>query len=168
MLETAARVLAENDQASIDDIAKASGVGRATLYRWFSNRDQLIEAILEQIVTEASAIAAQVMAEATAPPLMVLQRIAHELVALGERYRFMQANLERVEQEDARRAEFTAFISAGQADGRLRDDLPAEWVTSTFVGLILTAGADLHDGRLTRLQAEGLIDRTLARLLEVD
>lgn len=164
VLETAARVLADNDQASIDDIARASGVGRATLYRWFTNRDQLVDAILDQIISEATEIAVQALAETEIPPLAVVQSIARELLALGERYRFMQANLERV-REDDRRPEFTAFIRNAQTSGRLRDDLPPEWVTSVFIGLILTAGNDLHDGRLTRLQAEELIDRTLARLL---
>lgn len=166
VLETAAGVLAENDQASIDDIARASGVGRATLYRWFTNRDQLIDAILDQIISEATEIAVQALAETALPPLAVVQSIARELLALGERYRFMQANLERV-REDNRRAEFTAFIRDAQATGRLREELPPEWVTSVFIGLILTAGNDLHDGRLTRLQAEELIDRTLARLLDL-
>jgi AcrR family transcriptional regulator len=168
VLETAARVLADNDQASIDDIARASGVGRATLYRWFTSREQLIDAILDQIIAEATEVAAQALVETSIPPLAVIQSIARELLALGERYRFMQANLERVKEEDQRRDEFTAFVHAAQAAGRLRDEMPPEWVTSVFIGLILTAGSDLHDGRLTRLQAEELIDRTLSRLLERD
>src|ERR1700744_3707811 len=73
VLETAAGVLAENDQASIDDIARASGVGRATLYRWFTNRDQLIDAILDQIISEATEIAVQALAETALPPLAVVQ-----------------------------------------------------------------------------------------------
>jgi AcrR family transcriptional regulator len=168
VLETAAGVLADNEQASIDDIARASGVGRATLYRWFTNRDQLIDAILDQIMAEATEIATQALAETGIPPLAVIQSVAREMLALGERYRFMQANLERVKEADPRRTEFTAFVRDAQAAGCLRDELPPEWVTSIFVGLILAAGNDLHDGRLKRLQAEALIERTLARLLDRD
>lgn len=42
---------------TMDEVANASGVGRATLYRYFENRDELLLAVLEQ---EAMAIAARV------------------------------------------------------------------------------------------------------------
>ncbi len=43
--------------ATMEEVAKAAGIGRATLYRHFNNRDDLLLAVLE---AEAKAIAARV------------------------------------------------------------------------------------------------------------
>jgi AcrR family transcriptional regulator len=43
--EAAMRVLAQQPQASMAEIAEASGLGRATLYRHFRNRSELVHAI---------------------------------------------------------------------------------------------------------------------------
>ncbi|MBB5916488.1 AcrR family transcriptional regulator [Nocardia transvalensis] len=49
LLSAAAAVLDERGvHASLDDIAKAAGVGNATLYRHFSSREKLVEAVYDQ------------------------------------------------------------------------------------------------------------------------
>lgn len=56
----ASKVLYSNTAANgttMDDVAKAAGIGRATLYRYFKNRDDLLLAVLE---AEALAITARV------------------------------------------------------------------------------------------------------------
>src|SRR3954453_20344338 len=46
ILEAAAAVLAERgEQASMADVAAAAGMARATVYRYFPNRDALFEAL---------------------------------------------------------------------------------------------------------------------------
>ena len=45
IIDAATVVLGANLQASMQDVAAAAGVSRATLYRHFSNREQLIEAL---------------------------------------------------------------------------------------------------------------------------
>jgi AcrR family transcriptional regulator len=57
--------------ASLDDIARESGVGAGTLYRHFPNRDGLIEAVYGTEV-EKLAAAAQTFSE-TKPPLEALR-----------------------------------------------------------------------------------------------
>jgi AcrR family transcriptional regulator len=59
VLETAKAIYTNSDLGSVtmDEVAKAAGVGRATLYRHFRNRDDLVLAVIE---TEAVAIAGRV------------------------------------------------------------------------------------------------------------
>ena len=59
VLETAKAIYANTSMngATMDDVAKAAGVGRATLYRHFKGRDELLLAVIE---TEAVAIAQRV------------------------------------------------------------------------------------------------------------
>lgn len=165
VLEEAARLLAGDPEASIDDIARASGVARATLYRWFSTRDQLVEAILEQIIDDSRAIIRTALSEESIRPLAAIQSICRESLALGERYRFMEAELDR-EQAEALRAEVVAFIDDAQRRAELRADLAPEWVASMIEATILAACKDVHTGRRSRLGAADLMDRTLARLLD--
>ena len=166
VLEAAARLLAGDPEASIDDIAHASGVARATLYRWFAGRDQLIEAIFEQILDEAREITRTALGERAIPPLAVIQSICRECLALGERYRFMEAKLEHEDQSDQLREELVSFIAAAQGRGEMRDELTPEWVASMLEGTILAACKDVHAGRQSRLRSADLMDRTLRRLLD--
>ena len=52
ILAAATRALAEDPKASMSDVAVASGVGRATLYRHFASRDELLGAIRLQALGE--------------------------------------------------------------------------------------------------------------------
>jgi AcrR family transcriptional regulator len=57
---------AQGAGASLDDIAKAAGVGNATLYRHFPTRAKLLEAVYDQRIAELCAAAAE-LAQPTAP-----------------------------------------------------------------------------------------------------
>jgi len=51
---------AQGADASLDDIARAAGVGNATLYRHFPTRANLLEAVYDQRIAELCAAAAEV------------------------------------------------------------------------------------------------------------
>src|SRR4051794_8757559 len=54
ILEAAAEVLAERgEQASMADVAAAAGMARASVYRYFPNREALLEALGRLAVEEA-------------------------------------------------------------------------------------------------------------------
>src|SRR5215213_8557214 len=55
ILESAAAVLADREQASMADVSEAAGVARATLYRYFPTREALLEAIAERALHESGA-----------------------------------------------------------------------------------------------------------------
>jgi AcrR family transcriptional regulator len=57
--------------ASLDDIARRSGIGNATLYRHFPTRDDLIEAVYRSEVEKLAA--AEQRFAATMPPLEALR-----------------------------------------------------------------------------------------------
>ena len=49
ILGAAGRVLGERPDASMDDIAKAAGISRQTVYAHFPSRDTLLNALLAQV-----------------------------------------------------------------------------------------------------------------------
>ncbi|WP_420382111.1 TetR/AcrR family transcriptional regulator [Novosphingobium sp.] len=72
LLDTAKAVFAEKGiDASMDEIARAAGVGSGTLYRHFPNRDALIEAVYRNEMDQLAAAAAH-LAE-TLPPIAALR-----------------------------------------------------------------------------------------------
>jgi AcrR family transcriptional regulator len=162
VLCAAARVLAEDPQASIQDIAVGSGVGRATVYRWFACREQLIEAIHAEVAAQADEIVLSRLA-GEGPALERLLRVSRDIIALGDTYRFLAA---RGETRKARRSgaaaeALEAHIARAQRAGELRDDLPAEWLSATFTGLLATACRELSRGETTQERVAEMVGRTI-------
>ncbi|HEX4245606.1 MAG TPA: TetR family transcriptional regulator, partial [Acidimicrobiales bacterium] len=53
ILDAAALVLSDKgDTASMEDVAAAAGVGRATIYRYFPSRDDLLSALTELAIDD--------------------------------------------------------------------------------------------------------------------
>ena len=72
ILEVAKEVFSRDGAAaSLDDIARRSGIGNATLYRHFPTRDDLIEAVYRSEVEKLAA--AEQRFAATMPPLEALR-----------------------------------------------------------------------------------------------
>jgi AcrR family transcriptional regulator len=165
VLEVAARVLAENPQATTQDIATAAGVGRATVYRWFESRDHLISAIVDHVVEQADErIHARLARGGHA--VDVLEGMARDIVALGDSYRFLLGELEGRSEEkradDPTSQAMWRFISDAQAAGELRDDVPAVWVGEVFGALVKTACLQLSRGELAQEEAGDLVARTVS------
>jgi TetR/AcrR family transcriptional repressor of mexCD-oprJ operon len=165
VLSAAAAVLAENPAASMQEIATASGIGRATVYRWFANRDQLIEAIHAQVLAEAGELMSRRLAE-DGGALETLVRLSGDIVDLGDRYRFLAAFRDKRPEDRSTEAELTRrlerFIAAGQRAGELRADLTAEWIASAYGGLIVAAVDHLNERRLERAAMAEQLGRTVA------
>ena len=72
LLETAREAFTNDGaEASLDDIAKKSGVGSATLYRHYPTRELLIEAVYQREVEKLGALGEELLA--SQPPLPALR-----------------------------------------------------------------------------------------------
>ena len=86
ILEAAAAVLAERgEQASMADVAAAAGMARATVYRYFPNREALLEALGRLAVEEAGErLRAGRLQEVPVPD--AFERAVRALVAIGDSF----------------------------------------------------------------------------------
>lgn len=164
--EAALRVLAEQPHASMAEIAEASGLGRATLYRHFPNRGELVHAIQRQALDSAGeAIAACDLDGLPAP--LALEQAIRALVGVGDRYRVLvqegTPDPRMLERQRAVAEPLLATILRGQQTGELRRDLPAPWILASMANLLVLARREIGAGRLTPDEAAEMVASTLLR-----
>ena len=63
ILQAATKVLSAQPEASVEDIARAAGVSRQTVYAHFPSRETLLNAVIEQATAEVSAAFSSVSRE---------------------------------------------------------------------------------------------------------
>jgi AcrR family transcriptional regulator len=143
ILAAAREELARDPEASLEEIARAAGVVRRTVYGHFPNRRALLEALAEEAV-QALAAAAEAAFRPADPPTTALARLVVGGWPIGDRYRMLislgRRDLgERVIHDalDPGRTAAVAIISRGQRDGVFADHLPPEMLNAAIEGLML-------------------------------
>jgi AcrR family transcriptional regulator len=164
ILEAAIRVLATQPDAGIGEVASAAGVGRATVYRHFASREDLIEALRLYASEEARARFEDARVD-EGDPVAALERMVTAMLALGDRYRVI---FPQDQQPSPRRSEvllkpLTRLIARAQAEGAIDPELPPSWVIATLRGLLRTAVGEIEARRLSREAAPARVVRTLVR-----
>lgn len=168
LLDAAVRVFARNPAASLEDVAAAAGVGRATLFRHFRTRHELLRAVAVRSIDElAGALAAEVPADGPADER--LARFLEVLVGRGDRLRFLLVVAElvndpEVDSADGRILELALPILRDAVDaGHLRADCPLEWHVSAMEAVVYAAWNEVAAGRLAPAHAPGLVLDTCLR-----
>ncbi len=140
ILDAGAQVFsAEGAGANLAAVAAAAGVSRATLYRYYANR----EALLDALSADALDAAARRLADAGLERATVeeaIERILRAFVALGDRYAVLtndHATLETAHEQLA--APLQDVLARGIRTGVLRDDLSVEILYEFLAATILQA-----------------------------
>jgi AcrR family transcriptional regulator len=141
ILDAAAHVLADHGNASLAEVASAAGVSRATLYRYYPNREALLEALAVAAIADAGARLADAGLE-RASVEQAIERIFRALVAIGDRYAVVVDERVEPDEDETDRvlgAPIRAVFKRGIETGVLRDDLPEEALLALFGGLLHAA-----------------------------
>ncbi|MDV3126532.1 TetR/AcrR family transcriptional regulator [Mycobacterium sp. 21AC1] len=159
LLEVATRVFASADsEPSMRAIAREAGVGIATLYRHFPNRESLVDAVYRDQVARLSMGARDLLAER--PPPAALRRwmdlFGHWIATKNGMLDTLVAMVESGEIAHAQtRTELLAAIDnildAGRITGELRDDVSAEDIAAGLIGIFTVAKPPEHNARASRL-----------------
>src|SRR5215207_7466183 len=141
ILEAAAAVLAERgEQASMADVATAAGMARATVYRYFPNREALFGALGRLAVEETGdRLEAARLQEVAVPE--AFERAVRALVAVGDSFVVVSRESARPDPAEFERrvaAPLRGLIERAQSLGEMRDDLPASWLMESLIGIIVS------------------------------
>jgi TetR/AcrR family transcriptional regulator, mexCD-oprJ operon repressor len=153
ILEAAARVLADEAEASLDDVAQAGDVGRATLFRHFPSREALVAALHEEAIEEIGRRFVDASLEGALPEV-ALQRIVRAVLVVGDRYRVLMLKPRTPEHprvEEVVRSPIHDVLERGIAAGTIRSDVPLDVLLVLFGGA-LAAGIRLISEGLASLE----------------
>ncbi|MGH2850871.1 MAG: TetR/AcrR family transcriptional regulator [Solirubrobacteraceae bacterium] len=170
ILDAAAHVLAADGDASMADVASAAGVSRATLYRYFFDRDALVAAVASHALADAGARLADAGLDRV-PVDEAVRRMVRALLAVGDRYGVLIRDQVQAEPLEAHRligAPMDAVFTRGIDEGVLRQDIPAEVLVVYFGHALLAATKINEHGHLgleetSALTASMFLDGARAR-----
>jgi AcrR family transcriptional regulator len=141
ILDSAAVVLAERgESASMAEIAKATGVGRATLYRYFPTRDALLTGLAEAAFAELRdrIVDAQLDTVSVAEGLARLTRgfmaASGKYAALVQTVKYHLKDTGELDRQVA--APVRDLLRRGIDDGTLRDDLSVAVLFEMLTGML--------------------------------
>jgi len=167
LVEVATQVFAEQGpEAPLSEIARAAGVGTATLYRRFPTREALLAAVYAGHVSELAARADE-LAASSGDPLRALVAWLHEFAGLLTEHRGMKGLITGRYESDTelfatcRRSLSLAvdsLLRPAQQACAIRPDVDAER-TLTLVNAVVLAAGQAGD---TRDETNHLIDLVIS------
>ena len=140
ILDGAAQIFAlQGAQASMNDVAEAAGVARATVYRYFPNREALLDELARAAVSDVDARLESARIDEVSPEEGIA-RAVRALVDVGDA--FVLLTRERLrsdpEQFEHRLTQpLRELFERGQAGGDIRDDITSARLTESLIGLIV-------------------------------
>ena len=166
IVEAATSVLADNKSAGMAEVAAAAGVARATLYRHFPSREELVATIRMQAFDEFEATIATARLQ-EGPPLEAVRRLIEGIIDVGDRYLFLLGQTPgepkgdpRMKREERMRKPVLRLIERCQRDGVLSSELTPRWATRTLAGLIGEALRSIVQGEMKPDEAADVVYRT--------
>lgn len=166
ILDAARRVLAAHPGATMDEIAREARVGRATVFRCFRNRAELLTTLARRAIAVTDQVASEAAASAETAT-EALRRVIVAVLGASDHYRFLGAAAELSGEDEIASAyerqlgDLAALVTAARLEGGIRPELPTGWVVAMIDGQIWAAGAAVTKGAVGRLQAQELLWETI-------
>ncbi|HYG94348.1 MAG TPA: TetR/AcrR family transcriptional regulator [Nocardioides sp.] len=166
ILDAATECLARDPDVSVNEIAKAAGVGRVTLYGHFESRAALVSAVVDRAMADADERLTGV--DLDGDPAAALVRLIDATWDITYRYGALVVAAERAlagEEMAAAHAEPRAraerLVERGRAEGRFRSDLPTSWLVTILHTVTHAAATAVHAGEMRAEQAPRAIAATM-------
>lgn len=137
VLLAAARVLADDPAASMQQVADEARLARPTVYHCYPSTTALVEAIGHEAADDFAAALSHARA-AGGGAAAVLARLIRELARIGADYPIVLQS-PHTQDVDGLVARVDELIESGQAAGELRDDVASEVLRHAVFGALSAA-----------------------------
>ncbi|MFD3683360.1 TetR/AcrR family transcriptional regulator [Nocardiopsis sp. NPDC058631] len=169
ILDAAVKVLGENSAAPLSQVARAAGVARSTLQRYFPERADLTNALGEyadELITEAMHRARTT--EGTGleafrrliPEYFALQKVI--MLAFGNEEDYTESPEEECGEADLA---LTALIERGHADGSIDPAISADWMQQFLWAGLYSGWSYVNTGRVSAYEALNLCVLSLVKVV---
>lgn len=152
VLRSAAALLTRKSTATMDEVARAAGISRATLHRHFAGRDALVRALEALGIAECeAALDAARLEEGTASE--AVRRLVGALEPAAGLLAFLYTENQLFEGEEQNAGwaliddRISALFRRGQRDGEFRIDLTPAWLTEALYGLLASGAWLVQSGK---------------------
>jgi AcrR family transcriptional regulator len=162
IVDAARRTFSADPDASMQQVAVAAGLHRATVHRHFASRDELVDALRRRAFEESLAALRDARTE-DGPAIDGLRRATLALVAVADRWQLARYAGIFVggPAVDELTAIADALIRRGQEERTIRSDIAAEQLTMLWGGTIATA-VTLRDRGMDVPEIADVLARVLA------
>ncbi|MFD3947256.1 TetR/AcrR family transcriptional regulator [Streptomyces sp. NPDC058579] len=153
VLLAAAALLSRKSTATMDEVARAAGIGRATLHRHFAGRDALVRA-LEAMGIEEFEAALDAARLDEGPADQAVRRLVAEIEPNAQLMAFLVTENQLFEGDQINEgwsrldARVSDLFRRGQEEGTFRIDLSPAWLTEALYGLASSCAWAVMDGRV--------------------
>lgn len=166
VLRDAARLLMRKSGATMDEVARAAGISRATLNRQFAGRDALVRALEELGIAECQAALEKARLD-DGPATDAVRRLIRELEPSAGLLAFLYSENQLFEgdgqNEGWERLDHTliSLFRRGQRAGEFRIDLSPVWLAEALYGLLVSGAWAIAEGRVAAKDYTSMIAELL-------
>lgn len=168
LLVALAMAMVDQPRGTLQELAKAVGVSKATLYRFCQTRDQLVL----RLTTHCAHVMKKALADShldTAPPQEALRNLIHQNLAHKELTAFLMYNWkpDNEQQPDIMNSwsgyqeSLDTFFLRGQREGAFRVDMTAAALTEMLFGVLTSMVDAERRGRVARLGIASVVEQMM-------
>lgn len=164
IIEAGIGALLANPSAGMSEIAELAGVGRATLYRHFKSREDLVRRLALVCLQEIDDV---VKPHENLTGRALIEAIIEEVVPLADRFRFLVSlwsfveNDKEIERISARMDKEMFFVfDQAKKQGDIGPDLPTTWLVSFFDSTLDAAWTSVESGQISSAEAVGYVKKS--------
>lgn len=167
ILDATLELLRRGEQANFSAVAAESGLSRPTVYAHFSNRELLLEALVERAIRDATGAFASAEVEAGTGHEALERLLTSGWRDIARHDEVIHVAASSLSPHALHRAHASArerlvdIFERGKADGSFRDDLPTPWMVATCLGIIQAASHEVRYGTMSAKDAGSLLARTV-------